>query len=79
MQTLFFVLALALGAMIGVWYPVWGIGRCAIYSAVAAVILSAVATVLDGRNDVLGGHFARISMAIAVPAILLAVVRSYSR
>ena len=78
MQTLFFVLALAFGALIGVWYPFWGITRCAIYSAVVAIILSVVATVADGRNDVLMGHFARISMAIAMPAIVVAVVRSYS-
>lgn len=78
MQTIFFVAALGFGALVGIWYPVWGIQRCAIYSAVVAAVLSAIATVVDGRNDVLVGHFTRISMAIAVPAILVAVVRSYS-
>ena len=77
MQTIFFLVALVFGAFVGVYYPVWGIGRCAIYSAVVAAVISAIAAVLDGRHGVFMGHFTRISMAIAVPAILVAVLRSY--
>jgi hypothetical protein len=78
MQTIFFLVALVFGAFVGVYYPMWGIARCAIYSAMVAAVISGIAAVLDGRHDVFAGHFARISMAIAVPAILVAVVRSYS-
>jgi len=78
MQTVFFMVALVFGAFVGVYYPVWGLARCAIYSAVVAAVFSAIAAILDGRQDVFAGHFARVSTAIAVPAILVAVVRSYS-
>jgi hypothetical protein len=78
MQTIFFLVALVFGAFVGVYYPVWGITRCAIYSAVVAAVISAIAAILDGRNGVFMGHFTRISMAIAVPAILVAVLRSYT-
>ena len=78
MQSGLLLLGLATGVLLGLYWDLWGVVRSAISAVLTAATLGILGWIADGREGVLGTYLMRLAGAVAIPAIVVIVIRSYT-